>query len=140
MSKKKEHPTIVCEFCKNEFTVKQYRISTARFCSMSCNRLFHSPQKKHGWRHTRLYQTWCNMKRRCYAVNWHAYGRYGGRGIKVCDDWKRSFVKFRDWALQNGYEDNLTIDRINVDGDYHPDNCRFVTASDNIRLMHESAR
>lgn len=77
--------------------------------------------------HTRIYRTWCNMKGRCYRKTAKRYNLYGGRGIKVCDEWKNSFIAFYDWALNNGYQDNLTIDRINVNGNYEPSNCRWVS-------------
>lgn len=75
---------------------------------------------------TRLYQTWCNMKARCNNNNHHQYKDYGGRGIKVNERWNISFVAFRKWAYDNGYTDLLTIDRIDVNGNYEPCNCRFV--------------
>lgn len=66
------------------------------------------------------------MKQRCYYAKHEAYKRYGGRGISVCDEWK-SIKAFRDWAVKNGYRDDLTLDRINNDGNYEPSNCRWVT-------------
>lgn len=66
------------------------------------------------------------MKQRCYYKKHKAYHRYGGRGIVVCDEWQ-SIKEFRKWALENGYRDNLTLDRINNDGNYEPSNCRWVT-------------
>ena len=65
------------------------------------------------------------MKKRCSNPNNADYPHYGGRGIRVCDEWQ-SYEKFRDWAISHGYSDNLTLDRIDVDGNYEPDNCRFV--------------
>lgn len=76
---------------------------------------------------TPLYDTWRNMKKRCNNPNTTEYNRYGGRGIKICKEWATDFQRFYDWAISNGYKEGLTIDRINNDGNYEPDNCRFVT-------------
>ena len=74
---------------------------------------------------TRLYGIWCNMRKRCNNPNDSAYPRYGGRGITVCDEWNE-YENFRDWANTNGYDNTLTIDRINNDEGYNPNNCRWV--------------
>ena len=86
---------------------------------------------KHGLSRTRIYQTWADMKGRCLNPKHKEYHLYGGRGIKVCDDWKNDFMKFYVWAIQNGYDDKLQIDRINNDGNYEPKNCRWVTNKEN---------
>lgn len=78
-----------------------------------------------------LYQCWCNMKARCYNPNADRYERYGGRGIQVCEEWKNHSFLFEQWAMENGYKRGLTIDRIDNNADYSPDNCRFVTMSEN---------
>lgn len=83
-------------------------------------------RKSHGKQPARLYRIWANMKGRCTNPNADNYHFYGGRGIKVCDEWQ-DFVPFRDWSVSNGYADNLTLDRINNDGNYEPYNCRWET-------------
>jgi len=80
----------------------------------------------HGMKGTRLYTTWTGMKRRCLNPN----KNYLSNGIQVCKEWSESFEAFRDWAYANGYTDNLTIERIDVLGDYTPNNCKFITPAE----------
>ena len=82
---------------------------------------------KHGKCGERLYGIWLGMKARCLNPHSINYKNYGGRGITVCDEWKEDFQKFYDWAMENGYSDELSIDRIDNDGNYEPGNCKWST-------------
>lgn len=86
--------------------------------------------KTHKMSGTRIYNIWHGMIERCYNVNSASYHNYGKRGITICVDWKKSFSAFYKWAINNGYNDKLTIDRINTNGNYKPNNCRWVSVKE----------
>lgn len=89
---------------------------------------FWGKPKTHGLSKTRVYRIWIDMNARCEKKNNKAYKHYGERGIKVCKEWKENFLSFYNWAIKNGYKDELSIDRINVNGNYEPNNCRWADA------------
>lgn len=114
-------------------------------CSCGCEkskrtiRLNKLYKTKHKMKNTKLYHIWGGIKTRCYNKLNHAYGLYGGRGIIMCDEWKNDFLSFYNWAIQNGYRDDLTIDRIDVNGIYCPENCRWVSMKEQSRNKRTNA-
>ena len=135
-----------CE-CGNEITVIGDLLRNGHVQSCGCLLSEYRKDKmtKHGYgKHSevdRLYRVWRGMKTRCYSKNAKSYKWYGGRGIKVCEEW-HDYTKFREWALQNGYDENAkkgecTIDRINPDGDYEPNNCRWVGMDVQLKNKHK---
>lgn len=103
----------------------------------SCGCLQREVRIKHRQSYTRLYTVWSDMKQRCFNKNLRSYEHYGGRGIKICDEWK-SFEQFYKWAMRSGYEPILTIDRKDNNGDYTPENCHFITKSENSKKTRSS--
>jgi len=114
-----------CSFCKI-YVEKQL---SNGLIAKSCGCQQHA--KKHGETGVRLYRIWQNIKNRCFYISNTNYQYYGGRGITICPEWINDYIKFRDWSLNNGYKDSLEIDRINTNGNYEPNNCQWITQTEN---------
>lgn len=116
--------------CETVVTASHLKAGHTRSCGCLIPDTTSARVTKHGWGHTRLYRIWSHMKEQCLNPNSISYKNYGGRGITVCNEWKQDFTAFRDWAMENGYSDELQIDRIDNFEGYFPDNCRWSTRAE----------
>lgn len=114
--------------CGNKVEVVYQQLKEGKTISCGCYRKQKVIENNttHNQSNTRLYKIYMGMKKRCYNKKCEAYSYYGGKGIKICDEWS-SYETFMQWALSNGYSDDLSIDRIDSNGDYEPNNCRWVS-------------
>lgn len=114
--------------CGNYVTVRGGSLSSGNAKSCGCihDELLKQRNYSHKQSNTKLYDVWKSMKQRCYNVNNKNYEDYGARGIHICEEWKTDYQTFYDWAITNGYQEGLSIDRIEVNESYKPSNCRWV--------------
>jgi hypothetical protein len=134
----------ICD-CGNEITTYIFLLNNGETKACGClhkkmEKEVKPPRRKHGEHGTRLYWIWRDIIKRCYNPNCKCYKWYGGKGVIVCDEWKTEYSNFRDWALANGYADELTIDRINPEKNYEPSNCQWITQSENTSKMQRQKK
>lgn len=121
--KNRKYSILICKKCGKEMKVRNDYIKKHSGVCMSCQKKGNKIAKKHGDYKERLYHIWLGLSHR----------RYKNHKPIVCDEWKNDYLAFKEWSLKNGYNDNLTIDRINNDGNYEPNNCQWITLQENAR-------
>lgn len=136
----KDKDTVLCECSCEEKTrrhvlVRSLKNGKSKSCGCFAREIRANNKRTHDLSRSKIYRSWANMINRCeYKDKNGMYERYGGRGIKVCDEWRKSFESFYEWAINNGYQEHLQIDRINNDGNYCPENCQWITLGENMAV------
>lgn len=120
--------------CGNKTTVRTDHLKSGDTTSCGCvqEKRFKEKKVKHGLSGHPLYTRWRGIKHRCYNPKHRRYKYYGGKGITMCKEWVNDFKAFYDWSMSNGYSKELEIDRKEVDKGYSPENCRYITKTENI--------
>lgn len=135
MPNDKNHSYWECKCdCGNTVIVRRDSLKNGHAKSCGCylqERYKDGHLKTHGEKCMKLYKAWQSIKQRCKNPKSESYNNYGGRGITICDEWENDYLAFKKWSMANGFDPNakgheLSIDRINVDGNYEPNNCRWV--------------
>lgn len=125
--------------CGNENHITRYNaLKRQNTKSCGCIRKEKPSNLSHGLRDTKLYNVWANMKQRCLNEKNPSYKYYGGRGITICDEWANDFHCFYSWAMCNGWNDELEVDRIDNNMGYSPENCRIVSHKQNCRNQNRT--
>jgi len=127
---KGKNTTWICKCdCGEEKTILAYNLTSGKSKSCGCVRgeKLGNLVRTHGFSNTRLYHIYKGIKQRCHNENNPAYMYYGGKGVSICNEWNCDYLKFKEWSLNNNYDEFVSIDRINPDGNYCPENCRWVS-------------
>jgi hypothetical protein len=135
------HGLFMCE-CGNECVCDLHRVKSGVKKSCGClrNEIAGDRFRVHGLAHNYVHKAYKGVKTRCFNPNSVQYENYGGRGITMCEEWKSDFKKFYEWAMKNGWEEGLHLDRIDNDGNYEPNNCRFVEPKENNAIGRQRKR
>ena len=123
---------VKCRYCKYEGDMRLFNIKQATICKHT-DRMGNLIEFQPHWSCRRLRKIFKGMQDRCFNSNHKDYRWYGAKGVNICEEWLNNPKAFEEWAINNGYSDNLTIDRINPNGDYAPDNCRWILQEENAR-------